>query len=367
MEKELENSVPENIADIFSQSLKAEEKEKIMGWIKQSDSNQKLFWEFRDVWQGTALVKSNEYDENKAWKSLKPNLKIEKTTINLQWLKYASVAVIFSLVGYFSYYLLVSSPANPVKISFQEVYVPYGSTSKIVLPDGSFVWLNAGSYLKYDNYYNVNNRNVFLKGEGYFDVQKNKKLTFVVNTSGIEVKAIGTKFNVKSYPEEKLIYTTVVEGKIQIINKLENVKNKEELFLTQNQSASFLKENVEPPLIEPKIDSQKQLSAIKEIPSKILEIDSSINPDIFVSWHEGKMIIEREKLGSLAVKLERRYNVKINFLDETVKNYVFSGILKDETFEQIMEVIRLTSPIRYSVDGNKVELTVDKSLINRLK
>ncbi|NJK95370.1 MAG: DUF4974 domain-containing protein [Bacteroidales bacterium] len=72
-------------------------------------------------------------------------------------------------------------------------------------------------------------------------------------------------------------------------------------------------------------------------------------------------------MGSLAVKLERRYNVKIQFLDESLKNYVFSGILKDETFEQVIDVIRLTSPVKFTIEGNSVQLMEDKSLRNKIK
>jgi ferric-dicitrate binding protein FerR (iron transport regulator) len=229
------------------------------------------------------------------------------------------------------------------------------------------VWLNAGSFLKYNNLYNVKNRTVMLKGEAFFDVRKNPRLTFIVQTPGIEVKAIGTKFNIKSYPEEKTISATVVEGKIQIFNHLENKRDRNALTLTARQSASFRKEFTASPVTEPKSDNKiLSVARMEEIPAKIIQMDTDINTDLFVSWHEGKLIIERETLGSLAVKLERKYNVRMFFQDPVVKDYVFSGVLKDETFEQVMDVIRLTSPIHFSVEGNTVSLSEDKSRKKRL-
>ena len=362
------NNIPENLIDIFSQGINAEEKRKLEDWIHLKKENENLYWELRDVWQASATVDpSNKYDENRAWEKLRPELKVIKPKRNLNWFKYAAVAVAFTALGSISYYLLTPSTQS-VPVSFQEVYVPYGSTSKIILPDGSYVWLNAGSFLKYNNSFNVNNRNVFLKGEAFFDVQKNKQLSFIVQTPGMEVKAIGTKFNVKSYPEEQIISTTVVEGRVQVINQLKASKQNE-LVLTSNQSASFLKEFTANPVIEPEKNKNtpQPFDKIEEIPSKILEVESDVNIDLFVSWHQGKLLIERERLGSLAVKFERRYNIKILFLDESVKNYVFSGVLKDETFEQVLEVIRLASPLHFIVDGNIVKLSEDKTLRNRLK
>ena len=95
-------------------------------------------------------------------------------------------------------------------MSFCEVTAPLGSTSEIVLPDSSRVWLNAGSRIKYTTTFNQNNRMLYLEGEGYFRVAKNKQLPFVVDAYGFEVKAIGTEFNVKAYKEDAIIETTMV-------------------------------------------------------------------------------------------------------------------------------------------------------------
>lgn len=367
MEERLGN-IPEKLVDSFSKELTGKEQEELSKWIHTESRNKKLFMELTDVWQATGTVNpSSDYNENDAWEKLRPHL-VKTRKRDLSWIRYAAVAVIFTIIGSLAFYLLQPAPTK-VKIaeSFQEIYVPYGSTSKIMLPDGSYAWLNAGSYLKYSNTFNINNREVFIKGEAFFDVQQNKKLAFVVNAPGIEVKAIGTRFNVKAYPEEKTIFTTVVEGKIQVTNKTTASNKASELFLTANQSASFEKDHVTSPVLEPETTvTQKTTPEFEKINAEFLEIDPQVNTDLYVSWHTGKLIIEREKLGSLAVKLERRYNIKINFVDETVKNYVFSGVLKDETFEQVMEVIRLTSPLQFRIDGNIVKLSEDKSLKHRL-
>lgn len=363
----MENSdnIPDYLIDFFSQEGSCE-KEKLKEWINRKNENKKLFREMQDIWQAAAIADpSSSYDENSAWEKLRSELKVSHKHRHLTWIKYAAVAVIFSLIGSLTFYLL-TPVKEAIPESFQEVYVPYGSTSKILLPDGTYVWLNAGSFLKYNNLYNVKNRTVLLKGEAFFDVRKNSGLPFIVQTPGMEVKAIGTKFNIKSYPEEKTISATVVEGKIQVFNQLENSKNRNELYLSTRQTAVFRKEFTASPVIEPRQHNNEPAVQLEEIPAKIVNVETDINTDLFTSWHEGKLIIERETLGSLAVKLERRYNVRIVFQEPSLKNYVFSGILKDETFEQVLEVIRLTSPLHFSVDGNVVRLSEDKSRKNRL-
>lgn len=356
--------IPDNILDLFSLRISTEDKEKLEHWVNQSDENKKLFLEIRDIWQSTSNVSTDSYDENAAWNKFKPTIAAAKPLSKFTMLKYAAVAIIFCAIGFFAFYFSIHKASKLV--SYQEVYVPYGSTSKIVLPDGSYVWLNAGSYLRYSNSFNIDNRDIFLKGEAYFDVRKNKKLNFIVNTPGIEVKAIGTKFNIKSYPEERTIRATVVEGKIQVINKDGEKLN--ETFLSVNQTASFLKKSPVSAIVEPENSENKVpfSTEAEKIPAEIVEVDSKTSPEIYVSWHQGRLIIERETLGAMAIKLERRYNVKINFLNQSVKNYIFSGVLKDETFEQVLEVIRLTSPLKYSIEGNIVSLMEDKSLKNRL-
>ncbi|NJK95369.1 MAG: FecR domain-containing protein [Bacteroidales bacterium] len=222
-------------------------------------------------------------------------MKTDEPETRSNWWKYAATAVIFTMLGSFLYYYFSNLP-TPVKLTYQEIFVPYGSTSRIILPDGSSVWLNAGSFLKYNNNYNVTNRNVFVKGEAFFEVEKNGELNFVVTTPGMEVKAVGTKFNVKAYPEEKTVTAAVVEGKIEVQSLMQSGKKSGELLLSSNQAVSLEKEYTEPPLSDPqKIRTGKEKEIINQInPSKILRIENQINVESLIMWRNGILIIERE-------------------------------------------------------------------------
>jgi len=261
----------------------------------------------------------------------------------------AIVVVAFILGGTLSYFLLQND--SGATASFCEVAAPLGSTSEIVLPDNSRVWLNAGSKIKYSTSFNRRDRMIFLEGEGYFKVAKNAKLPFTVDAFGFEVKAIGTEFNVKAYKDDATIETTLVEGKVTLLHATENIMDN--VFLTPNQKATFYKEK-ESLTIEvlKKIEEKKE--ELQYIPGDRLVIAPRIDPRSIISWKEDRLIIERERLDKLAEILGRKYNFNFEFKSDDIKRFRFSGTLEDETLQQVMDVIKISSPIDYAIVGKTV-------------
>ena len=132
-----------------------------------------------------------------------------------QWMKIAAVFVFaFLLGGTLAYELMFEYSVQAD--SHYEIEAPYGAKIAMNLADGTKVWLNAGSKITYDNSFNSSNRRIQLVGEGYFKVAKNAELPFVVEAGEVAVKAVGTAFNVKAYPDENLLETTLVEGKVDV-------------------------------------------------------------------------------------------------------------------------------------------------------
>jgi ferric-dicitrate binding protein FerR (iron transport regulator) len=275
-----------------------------------------------------------------------------KRTINLRFnlVRIAAIVVVaFILGGTMSYFLL----RNGIKstASFCEVTAPLGSTSEIILPDDSRVWLNAGSKIRYSTTFNQNDRLLFLEGEGYFKVAKNQELPFIVDAFGFEVKAIGTEFNVKAYEDDATIETTMVEGKVTLQHSTEDIL--EGVYLTPNQKATFYKskETLTVEVIK-KLEEKKE--ELNYIPEHRLVIAPRIDPKSIVSWKENQLIIEREQLGELAEILSRKYNFSFEFKSEDIKRFRFSGTLDDETLQQVMDVIKISSPIDYVIVGKTV-------------
>ncbi|MFY9152280.1 MAG: FecR family protein [Prolixibacteraceae bacterium] len=294
-------------------------------------------------------------DYDRLFKSIQRVITIKQSrlrakTYRMNVLRIASIIILaFTLGGSLSYLFVNKQILVPA--SFCEVTAPLGSTSEITLPDNSRVWLNAGSKLKYSTKFNQNNRLLYLEGEGYFKVAKNKQLPFIVDAFGFEVKAVGTEFNVKAYAKDATIETTMVEGKVTLQHSTENILDG--VYLVPNQKATFFKseETLTVEVIRRIKESKEELNYI---PKDRLVIDPKIDPRSIISWKENRLIIERELLSDLAEKIGRKYNYNFEFRSEDIKNISFSGTLEDETLPQVMNVIKLSSPIDYEIVGKTV-------------
>jgi transmembrane sensor len=252
----------------------------------------------------------------------------------------------------------IIGPEQPETSSFVEIKAPLGARSEVRLNDGTEVMLNAGSSIRYSSDYNSLNRDLVLEGEAYFKVAKNIDLPLVVNAGNINIKATGTEFNVKAYSDESIIETTLVNGKVEISQKGNNDKDRI-LVLEPNQKAIYAYQS-----------DQLTLEKIKEIeplavkPAKIITDKLLVSPKTDVeqvtAWTKNKLIIKKENLESLCTKLQRKYDVTFIFRDEEIKKYRFTGVLLDETFQQVMDVIKLVAPVDYLLDGKTVLMFSNK-------
>jgi transmembrane sensor len=287
---------------------------------------------------------------------------IEYSFINRTLLKYAAIIIILITFSGGAYIIgRVSSRTQ--NNQYCEISAPLGGKSSIVLPDGTKIWLNAGSKVKYGGDFNNSSRDVYLEGEAYFDVSK-KKLPFIVHTSDLNIRVFGTSFNVKSYPDEDKIEATLVEGSIRIDRK----ESKEPLYLSPKEKLIFHKQGKNTEVKAPNLDTTNQTVKQEKTEAKIItgeektvEISKNINVDESVSWKEGSLIFNQESLESLTKKLERKYDITFKFENEELKTYSFSGTLRDFPLEQVLKAIKYTSPINYTIDEKNVILSFNKA------
>ena len=279
-----------------------------------------------------------------------------------------SMAAVFTIAFFLGSFFTKSkniSTAGPVIIvSSTEIKAPYGSKSEIKLPDGTQVILNAGSTLKYKSDFNLTNRDLALAGEGYFKVAKNIDLPLNVNVGNISIKAVGTEFNVKAYDDEEVIETTLVNGKVEITQLGQNEGKNQFIDLIPNQKAIYIREE-ESFTLEKIKDNDPSLvgEPVKTIYDNIL-ISPKVDVNQVAAWTRGKLVIRGENLGNLCIDLQRKYDITFTFVDEEIKKFRFTGILLDETLEQVLNVIKLTAPIKYQVKGKTVFLSSDEEHLN---
>jgi len=354
------------IVNYLSEKFTDKDAEIVDNWLSKNKSNKFLLDQFSDIWHTTEFKNvDNQIDIKVAWKDLQHQIRSE-TSENKTWIwrevsKYAAVFIIAMLLGGIGYHYINQTGEKYSEPKFVEYMAPLGSRSFVQLADGSKVWLNAGSTLKYQNSFSIDNRELHLSGEAFFEVEKNQNLPFIVKTCEIDIIALGTKFNVKAYLEDEVIETTLLEGAVKLESS--TVKLADNLVLKPNEKAVFTKKNRSVELIEQTQETNSPKAATKPK----LEIIKSIDPAPIVSWKDKRWVIKNEKLGQLAINLERRFDVNIIFDDEVLKEFYFGGTLEDESIEQILNAISYTSPIEYVIQDNTVYIMADKNKMKKFK
>jgi ferric-dicitrate binding protein FerR (iron transport regulator) len=319
----------------------------LTAWLEESDENRQLFSRLINLWEADQIVRrEKDFNPDRAWARLESGMSEKRSDVGRfsrlkQISRIAAVLILTLLAGGAGHYLLQKLTRSSFTSSgIVEYTAPYGSKTNLKLPDGSFVWLNAGTTLKYDQEFGNKNRDISLSGEAYFEVVKNRRLPFMVKAKEISVKALGTKFNVKAYPDEKTIETILLEGSVEVQNHTPGEKRS--MILEPHQKALFH-------------DDRNDFTVL------------AIRNTDEVSWFTGKWVIRNTRLENLAKLLERRYNIDFKFDDERIKNYEFGCTIKDETIEQVLTAITYSAPLKYRIINNQVTLLIDESKMNKYK
>jgi ferric-dicitrate binding protein FerR (iron transport regulator) len=266
----------------------------------------------------------------------------------------ASLVLITATAGFFySKPTTGQQPGDIAKVvSPSEISVKNGSKTRIKLPDGTQVWLNAGSRLTYDKDFGNRLREVTLTGEGFFDVVRNEQKPFIIHTIKMDVKVLGTRFNVKSYPNDKTTEASLIHGSIEVSLK---DRPAEKIILKPNEKIVVANaDTAQQQLIvhnTPK-EHTDPLVAIKHLTYQ--QTDSTI---VETSWVDNKLAFSDEAFSELAPKLERWYGVSIQFKEESLKNLRFTGTFKDETIAEVMQGLTITAPFNYTFKGKTITIT----------
>jgi ferric-dicitrate binding protein FerR (iron transport regulator) len=240
----------------------------------------------------------------------------------------ASVALAVLLFGYLFIYKDKYLPAWQA-FSYQNEKTGLGEQRHITLEDGSRVWLNADSELRYPrNFEGEKTREVYLTGEAFFAVSENKEHPFIVHTSDLAIKVLGTSFNVRAYSADSVVETTLVFGKVSIASWSRD--SLQVVTLQPNQQARFSKE------------------------AKTMALEETVNPENYFAWKDGWMIFDNKPFSYIKEMMERWYNVTIIMEDEKSLSCTYSAKFKDKTLHQVLEIFRITEAINYRIEGSQV-------------
>ncbi len=355
-----------NIYDIITRILSGESTPEddltLIDWLNKNQDNIDYFHGKERVWNAINVLFARErYNDKAAYERFIHNISSSqrrsfsisdiKGVLN-RTLRWAAIALIFMVFGSLIFYI-VSENISQLETSHYEVIVPVGSRNNLILTDGTSVWLNAGSKLSYSKKFGESDRSVYLEGEGYFQVGKESQYPFTVTTSEVEVVALGTSFNVKSYPEEDVIQATLVSGSI-LVNRINHKTTEQGLTLEPNQQLTYFRDTRQLKL-SPDVNEDNETEEVNqneiqrtpddELPKAILS--RGIDPEIFTSWKDNRLILDDEPFGSIAKKLERRFGTTIIIEDEDIRTRRYKGRFEEITMEQALNALQFVSPFEY--------------------
>jgi transmembrane sensor len=362
----------ELIRKFYLQSLTNDEVVLLLNYLKEKEPQHEILSYYQVVWD-----KASEFEANIDSKSIYDRVVSEVSFSKVGFkavtespdsadfkgyirifMRYAAVFVVsFGLFWLTQSIFLKKTTTSLLAVKKQttRVEVPYGSKSRVVLPDGSVVNLNSGSSLTYSvSDFDSVNRSVFLVGEGFFNVTKNAERPFYVSTPGMKLKVLGTTFNVKAYPDDNTEEATLVSGKVEIYSSSDNIESGKPIVLKPNQVAIFdkSKNNLHS-------FSKTDLTSTEIIPVKLRAINSqpAIKTDQTISWKENMLTFDNENFNDLIVKIERWYDVKIIVNDPGLLSVRFTGRFDKETIEQVFNALVSIVPFNYTIKQNLITIS----------
>lgn len=297
--------------------LSGEKKREVIRWLLKNPARQKIYHKVK-ARQVTRLLR----ESGKAGRRSTP------------WagrlLKYAAViAVLASLTFVATNFNGVSEDDFSTTILLETTSV--GEKKTLVLEDGTRVTLNANTIFSYPKNFSENSREVTLKGEAFFDVAHNPDSPFLVNTdNGMKILVLGTRFNVKSYSEDRNIETTLVSGKVQVLEENDN----KAVILSPSQRATYVKE-------EEKM------------------IIDNVSADNLTAWRQGKLVYDETPIRQVISDLKRTYNVAIEVRSEEIMDFKYTGVFDNLSIDQIMDLFEVSSPILYELNNQQIILYME--------
>jgi transmembrane sensor len=308
------------------------EKHALLTWLNQDKENEVVYFRMKDIYEAGAWDKLLiEADTVKEWDRLYPkihahaNSSDKKSIPHRHWtflLKYAAILIFGVLLT-----LIVQKINNlNTPVTLTKVFTGKGERTRLVLPDGTRIFLNSCSSLTYAKDFGKKSRQITLSGEAYFEVKKNSKLPFIVDALGNHIKVLGTSFNVSADPEDDDVSAVLVEGSVSF----ENEKSHTIQIIKPGQKISYHKPNFN---------------------ITIEDVDT----ELYTSWTTGEYRFEKESILNIAKQLQRNYNVTFIVKNEKILKIPFTGTFKNyESLDQILKVIKTNTSIKYQIVNDTV-------------
>ena len=312
----------------FTGNLTDTEKQELKNLLESNPADRKIFDDYRLLWEESGQkIALKPVDVEEALTKTKLRLVFKRFNY-LQFFQRAAavllLAVLFSSAYIYYDKATGSSDRNGHRVIVQEISTIFGIRSKFQLSDGTLVNLNSGSKLIFPTEFTGKTRNVELVGEAFFEVTPNPAKPFIVKTSEVNVKVLGTAFDLQAYPGTNKVCATLVHGKI--------VLERETLGISKQ-------------LTELKPSDR----AVFKTDEKVINISAEEDLDKFIAWKDGKLVFFNDPIENVAEKLGNWYNVTVKINNNELKKYRFTATFTDEPIEQVLDLLSKSSPIKYQI------------------
>ncbi|MCK9410673.1 MAG: DUF4974 domain-containing protein [Prolixibacteraceae bacterium] len=326
----------------FFGNLTDGEKLELKDHLESNPDEQKIFEDYRLLWKESGLqIAIKPIDVEDDLIKTKLRLFLKKFDYLQFFQRVAAVlllAVLFSSVYIYFYNGTDFTDRNGHPAVVQEISTIYGMRTKFQLSDGTMVHLNSGSKLIFPDEFEDKARKVELIGEAFFDVSPNPSKPFIVRTSAINVRVLGTSFNLQAYPGTNKVSTTLVHGKVVLEREMDGI-SKQVAELKPSDRAVYKTEE------------------------KAINVSVEEDLDKFTAWKDGKLVFFNDPIEDVAEKLGNWYNVTVKIYNQELKRYRFTATFTDEPIEQVLDLLSKSSPIQYRI--RKAKRLADNSYSTR--
>lgn len=336
------DDINEIIIHYLDGSADLKEKTFLLQWLKLSDNNRNDFIIIRDLWLTCDASVSNEVEVDIALAKLKERILPEqeqtkassrpdkkKLSSLLRWAQVAAAVLLLVGIGYGLGVWREYSSQDIVVLN--QLITAKGSKGQFTLPDGSVVWLNSESKMTFPNHFAGNKRLVTLEGEAYFEVVKDTKKPFIIQTENVDIEVLGTSFNVDSYSSSEFFKTALINGSV----KLSGEALKEPIYLKPNELFEFRK-------------TENRISV------------ATTKVGLYTDWIKDRLVFDNDYLADILISMEGRYNMDIECPRQIATSTRASLTIRQENLEEVLDALSIIIPIQYEIEGRKVTIKSKK-------
>jgi transmembrane sensor len=318
----------DDILNLITGNINSEEKRDAYSRVRGNTDAEDLYKKAKITWAFMSSTrKVPDYKVEESYHALHARIFQKQFSLKFNsYLRYAAILILVMGISALTFYWGTQNSVAPeIGIKYTSVVADKGQIFKIILPDSSFVWLNSGTKLTYDNNYSYKNRNLKLNGQAFLEVKKNKKLPLIVASGNLRVKVLGTRFDVNAYSEDDMIKVTLESGKVELMNITDESFNYK---LNPGEMAEYKTQTG-------KIEIRK------------------IEPKNYTNWKEGELIFVDSPMSEVFKSIERKFDVEIEVNNTKVYKSVFNAKFKNESLKEILDYIQFTCPVTYRLISEK--------------